>query len=99
MTRLLELVQLLLYVPMLALAGQGALHLLSGARRESNAFYRALRVVAWPVTAPLRRLLPRAADRLAAPLAFALLLALSLIVFAERGYQLCVQMGLQDCRR
>ena len=40
-----------------------------------------------------------AADRLAAPLAFALLLVLSLIVFAERGYQLCVQMGLQDCRR
>ena len=100
MTRLLELVQLLLYVPMLALAGQGVLHLLTGSRRESNGFYRVLRVVAWPVTAPLRRLLPCAvADRLAAPLAFALLLVLSLIVFAERGYQLCVQMGLQDCRR
>ncbi len=100
MLKLLELVQLVLYIPMLALLGQGALYLLAGARRESNFFYQTLRLISRPFTFVVRKLTPaQVADRHVPVIAFGLLLLASFVVFAERGYLMCVQMGYEDCRR
>lgn len=100
MLTLLELLQLLLYVPLLALLGQGALYLLAGPRRDGNFFYQTLRLIASPFTFVVRQLTPRqVSDRHVPVIAFFLLLVASFVVFAERGYQMCVQMGYEDCRR
>lgn len=100
MLKLLELLQLLLYIPMLALLGQGALYLLAGARRDTNFFYQTLKLIARPVTFVVRKLTPaQVADQHVPWIAFFLLLIVSFVVFAERGYLMCVQMGYEDCRR
>jgi hypothetical protein len=94
----LDLLQLLLYVALLALAGQGLLYLLAGARREHNPFYRVLRTVPRPFTAVVRRLTPpQVADRHVPVLTFALL-ALAYAVVTFEKIALCVRIGVDACR-
>ena len=54
----LTLLQLLLYIPLLALAGQGLLFVLAGDRRETNLFYQLLRLLSKPFTWAVRKLSP-----------------------------------------
>jgi hypothetical protein len=76
------------------------LFLLAGARRETNFFYQTLRLISRPVTFVVRKLTPaQVADQHVPLIAFALLLVASFVVFAERGYLICVEMGYEDCRR
>lgn len=99
---LLNLAQLLLYIPMLALLGQGVLYVLAGAGRQSNVFYKLLVLLSQPFTAPVQLLVPRALTRDAPALVpgvtLFLLLVLSFVVFVERGYLLCEQLGYAGCR-
>ncbi|WP_119353092.1 hypothetical protein [Azohydromonas sediminis] len=100
MLEFLNILQVVLYIPMLALLGQGVLYVLAGARRETNFFYTTLRLVARPFTFVVRTLTPaKVADVHVPIITFALLLLVSFVVFAERGYLTCVQMGYTDCRR
>jgi hypothetical protein len=46
----LNALQLVLYIALLALVGQGLLALLAGAKRESNFFYKTLSVLTKPFT-------------------------------------------------
>lgn len=95
----LNIAQVVLYVALLALLGQGVLYVLAGDKRENNFFYTALRVVSKPFTVPLRWVTPRqVADRHIPFVAFFLLLALSFAVFVERGFLMCEQLGYTDCR-
>ena len=58
----LRIVQLLLAVPLLALAGQGIVHVLCrvfGQDPKSNFFYRILEIVGSPFTRLCRRITPR----------------------------------------
>jgi hypothetical protein len=74
--------------------GQGVLHVLAGAGRERNVFYRVLQLVGSPVTRALRRLAPCAfSDAQVAWLSFALLLALYAAVTVARA-DLCLSGGL-----
>lgn len=99
MLPLLDALQVVFYVPMLALLGQGVLFLLAGARRESNFFYTTLRLIARPFTFLVRKIAPAAIEDRHVPLiTFALLLVASFVVFAERGVLMCQQLGYQDCR-
>ena len=52
----LNLVQLILYRPLLALAGQGLLYVLAGPKRDSNFVYRLLQLLSKPFTLVVRRL-------------------------------------------
>jgi hypothetical protein len=74
----LRLLQLLIAIPLLALAGQGAVYLLSramGQPPDRNFFYRLLQIVASPVVKVCRWVTPRViADRHVPIAAFALLL-------------------------
>ena len=54
MLSILNFVQLLLYIPLLALAGQGALYVLAGPKRDNNFFYRLLQLLSKPFTALVR---------------------------------------------
>lgn len=101
MLTVLNIVQLVLYVALLALAGQGVLYLLAGAKREGNIFYTLLRVISKPFTLPVRKLTPRqVADRHVPVVTFFLLLILYAIVTFER-IDLCVtsqMVGQPGCR-
>jgi len=99
MLQFLNIAQVVLYVAMLALLGQGVLYALAGAKRESNFFYKLLQVISKPFTLPMRKVTPRqVADEHVPIITFFLLLVISFIVFVERGYLLCEQLGYTDCR-
>ena len=55
---LLNAAQLVTYIGLLALMGQGLLHWLAGERRESNVVYQLFRVVNQPWLGLARRLMP-----------------------------------------
>lgn len=98
MLNFLNLLQLVLYVALLALAGQGVLYVLAGRRRDANFFYQLLRCVARPFPALLRRVTPaRLPDRHVTVLCFALL-ALAYAVVTLEKISLCLRIGLQACR-
>lgn len=101
MLTVLNALQLVLYIALLALLGQGVLYVLAGVRRENNVFYKLLQVVSKPFTWPLRRLMPKqVADHHVPIVAFVLLLLLYAVVTFERA-DLCVtsqRVGQEGCR-
>ena len=95
---LLNLLQLILYIPLLALAGQGALYVLAGLKRDSNFFYRLLQLLSKPFTSLVRRLTPaRVADHQVPFVTFFLLLIVYFVVTFERIDQ-CVKVGVEQCK-
>lgn len=98
MLTFLTLFQLVLYVPLLALLGQGVLFVLAGAKRDNNFFYQLLKLISKPFTAIVRKLTPRqVADHQVPIVTFFLLLVVYAIVTFER-VDLCVQVGVEQCR-
>lgn len=98
MRLLLDVLQLVLYIALLALLGQGVLHLLAGAARERNVFYRMLRTVARPFTRLVRVLTPaRVADGQVPLLTFVVLLGAYLAVSFGK-IALCLRVGMESCR-
>jgi len=94
----LNLLQLILYIPLLALAGQGALYVLAGPKRDSNFFYRLLQLLSKPFTLLMRRLTPaKVADRQVPIVTFFVLLIVYFVVTFER-IDLCLKLGLEQCR-
>jgi hypothetical protein len=98
MLTFLTLAQLVLYVPLLALLGQGVLYVLAGPRRDSNFFYQLLKLISKPFTFIVRKITPRqVADRHVPVATFFLLVVVYAVVTLER-IQLCVQIGVEQCR-
>lgn len=95
----LNLLQLVLYIPLLALLGQGVLYVLAGPRRDTNFFYQLLQLLSKPFTWLVRRITPaRVADRHVPFATFCLVLVAYVVVTMEK-LQLCLQMGgLEACR-
>lgn len=98
MLTFLNLLQLILYIPLLALAGQGALYVLAGPKRQSNFFYQLLQLLSKPFTAAMRRLTPaKVADQHVPIVTFFLLLIVYFVVTFER-IDLCLKLGLEQCQ-
>lgn len=98
MLELLTLMQVLLYIPLLALVGQAALYVLAGARRERNFFYQLLRLLSKPFTTVVRTITPaKVADEHVPWVTFLLLLIFYGLVTFER-IDLCVRIGMEHCR-
>lgn len=97
----LNIAQVILYVALLALAGQGVLYVLAGNKREQNLFYTLLRVISKPFTVPMRKVTPRqVADHHVPVVTFFFLLILYAIVTFERA-DLCItsqMVGQPGCR-
>lgn len=99
MLQFLNILQAILYVPLLSLLGQGALFILAGGRHRDNFFYRVLVTLASPFTVVVRKLTPKSlSDGQVGVITFMLVVVLSFMVFVERGYLLCEQAGYSDCR-
>jgi uncharacterized protein YggT (Ycf19 family) len=98
MLTLLNILQLVLYIALLALVGQGVLYLVAGPRRETNLFYRLLQVLSKPFTVPVRMITPRqVADRHVPIVAFFLLLIAYAVVTFEK-INLCVSQQMVGCK-
>lgn len=98
MLPLLNVAQLVLYIALLALLGQGVLYLLAGPKRQSNVFYQLLQVVSKPFTLLVRKLTPvRVADRHVPVVTFFLLAIVYVVVTLEK-ISLCLSMGAGACR-
>jgi len=98
MLQFLNLLQLILYIPLLALLGQGLLYVLAGPRRDTNFFYRLLQLLSKPFTLVVRRVTPaQVADRQVPFVTFFLLLIVYFVVTFER-IDLCMKVGLEQCR-
>ncbi len=98
MLTVLNLLQLVLYIPLLALIGQGLLYVLAGPRRESNFFYQLLQLLSKPFTVVVRKLTPaKVADRHVPVVTLCLVFIAYAVVTLEK-ISLCVQIGMEACR-
>ncbi|MEI6025103.1 MAG: hypothetical protein WCT47_00190 [Betaproteobacteria bacterium] len=98
MLNVLNIIQLVLYIALLALVGQGALHVLAGARRDSNVFYRLLQVISKPFTVPVRWITPRQVDDRHVPVVTFLLLLVVYAVVTFEKINLCMAANMAGCR-
>jgi hypothetical protein len=90
----LNLLQLVLYIALLALLGQGVLYVLAGHGRDKNFFYRLLQLLSKPFTLVVRAITPRKVSDAQVPVvAFFLLLLVYAVVTFERA-NLCVSSGM-----
>lgn len=101
MLAFLNLVQLVLYIALLALVGQGILYVLAGGKRDSNVFYKLLQVLAKPFTLPVRKITPKQISDSQVPIVTFLLLAVLYAVVTFERADLCVtsqMLGQPGCR-
>ena len=93
----LRLVQLLLAIPLLALAGQGALFLIArsmGQNAGANFFYRILEVVVMPFTRLARLITPKKVSDRQLPLVVLSLLLVGYVWVMIAIADLCVSHGV-----
>ena len=98
MLTVLHIIQLVLYIALLALVGQGALYILAGARRDTNFFYRLLQVVSKPFTVPVRWITPKQVDDRHVPVVTFLLLLIVYGVVTFEKINLCMAANMAGCR-
>jgi len=94
----LNLVQLILYIPLLALAGQGLLYVLAGPKRDSNFFYRLLQLLSKPFTLVVRRLTPAKVGDHQVPIVTFFLVLIVYVVVSFEKIDLCLRLGVEQCR-
>ena len=98
MLTVLNVLQLLLYIPLLALLGQGVLYALAGAKRDGNLFYQLMQLISRPFTAVVRKITPhQVADHHVPVVTFFLLLLIYAVVTFEK-IDLCVSIGVEQCK-
>ena len=98
MLTLLNILQLVFYIALLALVGQGVLYVLAGARRNDNIFYRLLQVVSKPFTVLVRWFTPRQVDDRHVPVVTFLLLLIVYAVVTFEKIHLCMAANMAGCR-
>ena len=98
MLTLVSVVKLLAEIALLALAGQGVLAVLAGAKREQNLFYQLLQVLTRPFVRGTRLITPRIVIDRHIPLVAFLLLLFVWLVSTIAKINICVQIGVHLCR-
>ena len=98
MLLLLSSIKLVCEIALLSLAGQFLLGLLAGAKRETNFFYKLLQVLTGPFVKGMRLITPRVVLDRHVPLAAFLLLAMVWLISTLMKVNLCVQIGVEQCR-
>lgn len=98
MLTFLNFVQLVLYIALLALLGQGLLYILAGAKRDSNVFYKLLQVLGKPFTLVVRKITPRQVSDEQVPIVAFLLLLIIYVVVTFEKISLCVAVNLVGCK-
>ncbi len=98
MLMLVSAVKLVAEIALLAFVGQFLLGLLAGSKRETNVFYRVLQIVTQPFVKAVRFVTPRVVLDRHVPLAAFVLLALVWVASTLAKINLCLQIGVAQCR-
>ncbi len=94
----LNIAQLVFYIGLLALAGQGLLYVLAGAKRDDNLFYQLFQLLNKPWTRAASWISPRqVAERHHPVVAFCVLAVLYMLVTLTK-IEHCVGIGVENCR-
>jgi hypothetical protein len=98
MLTFLNLAQLVLYIALLSLLGQGILFVLAGERRETNLFYKLLQLLAKPFTTPVRWMTPKQVSDKHVPIVtfFLLLLLYAVVTFEKVTW--CLKNNMVGCQ-
>jgi hypothetical protein len=91
-------VKLIAEIALMALAGQFLLGVLAGQKRESNFFYKLLQVLTGPFVKGMRFVTPKVVIDRHIPLAAFVLLAMVWVVATIVKVNLCIQIGVEQCR-
>ncbi|MGE0800798.1 MAG: hypothetical protein AB7G13_18695 [Lautropia sp.] len=91
-------VKLVAEIALMCFVGQMLLALLAGARRHDNLFYRILQTVTSPFVRVARLITPRIVLDRHIPIAAFLLAAMLWVAATVYKINLCVQIGVQQCR-
>ena len=95
---LLNILQLLLYIGLLALIGQGFLYLISGQGRDSNMFYQLFQILNKPWVWLARRISPsKVADHQVPFVAF-FAMGVTYLAVTLAKIEHCVDVAMQGCR-
>jgi hypothetical protein len=94
----LKLAQLILYIPLLALLGQGLLFVLAGPNRESNFFYRLVQLLSKPFTLVVRMITPRQVGDHQVPFVTFFLVVIAYVVVTFEKIDLCLRIGVEQCQ-
>jgi carbon starvation protein CstA len=90
--------QLLLYIGILALLGQGLLFILAGAKRDTNLFYQLFTIVNKPWTSIATLIAPKQIAKRHHPfVAFCVVAVLYLAVTVAK-IEHCVSVGMASCK-
>jgi hypothetical protein len=98
MLNVLNIVQLVLYIALLSLLGQGVLYVLAGPKRDSNLFYQLLQIVSKPFTLLVRKLTPNKVSDQQVPIVTFFLLTIVYAVVTFEKISLCVGAGMEGCK-
>ncbi|GMU72740.1 MAG: hypothetical protein HS109_16775 [Burkholderiales bacterium] len=91
-------VKLVAEIALMALVGQGVLAILAGSRRDSNVFYQLFQVLTGPFVRGARLITPRIVLDRHVPIVAFLLLAFTWLFATGYRIQMCVQIGIDQCR-
>lgn len=95
---LVSVFKLLAEIALLALAGQGVLAVLAGAKRSQNLFYQLLQVMTRPFIAATRFITPKVVIDRHIPLVAFLLLFFIWLTATITKISICVQVGVELCK-
>lgn len=90
--------KLIAEIALMALLGQWLLGLLAGAKRETNVFYRLLKIMTQPFIRLARLVSPRIVIDRHLPLVAFLLLAFGWLAATMAKINLCLQIGVEACK-
>lgn len=98
MLTFLNALQLILYIALLALMGQGILYVLAGAKRDTNFFYGLLKVLTKPFTTVFRKVTPAkvADEHVPVVTFFVLLIAYAVVTFEK--INICIGSEMVGCK-
>lgn len=91
-------IKLLAEIGLMALFGQWVLGLLAGAKRDGNFVYQLFGIVTRPLLQMARLLSPRIVIDRHLPLVAFLLLAFTWLIATYYRIQICLQIGIDQCR-
>lgn len=94
MLTFLNIFQLVLYIALLALVGQGILYVLAGPKRDINFFYKLLQLLSKPFTLPVRKITPKQVSDSQVPLVTFLLLVVIYAVVTFERTDLCIKSNM-----
>lgn len=94
----LNLIQLVLYIALLSLLGQGLLYILAGQKRDTNFFYKLFQVLTKPFVATARKITPRQVSDQHVPFVAFFLLAIIYVVVTMEKIHLCIGQNMEGCR-